>query len=178
MNVGKIMRFTGDVAQARLLRRRHEGGGPRAAPGMDSRRRRRIGEGAAVDEEHRHEVARLLSSEGEGYLPQPLAAIERTLTFYDHEHYGPSGAIQHPEWGNSRIDFIPYPYPSYTEALVRFLQTTYVEGERAFLKRLDPAAAHRQLVDDAFVRKALGDVGGLRAFGLPNRWTRDEVVAI
>jgi len=110
--------------------------------------------------------------------PRPLAAIERAFTHYDHEHYGPSGAIRHPEWGSARIDFVPYPYPSYTEALVRFLQDTYVEGERAFLARLDPKEAHGRLVDDTFVRKALDQVGGLAAFGLPNEWTRTEVISL
>lgn len=177
MEIGKILRFTGDVwlRHACCVVVMKE----------DDLEKRPEWSQAVVNalvktqlwmRENRQETARLLSQEG--YLPQPLPAIERTLTHYDHAHYGPSGAIQHPEWGNHRIDFIPYPYPSYTEALVRFLQDTYVEGEKAFLNTLDPAAAHRQLVDDRFVRNALGLVGGLRAFGVPEQWTRTEVISI
>lgn len=177
MEIGKIMRFTGDVwlRHACCVVVMKE----------DDLERRPEWSQAVVNalvktqlwmREHRQEAAHLLSEEG--YLPQPLPAIEQTLTHYDHAHYGPSGAILHPEWGNSRIDFLPYPYPSYTEALVRFLQGTYVEGERAFLATLDPAAAHRQLVDDRFVRKALEAVGGLGAFGLPDKWTRTEVISL
>lgn len=177
MEVGKILRFTGDVwlRHACCVVVMKE----------DDLERRPAWAQSVVNalvkaqlwmRENREEAARLLSAEG--YLPQPLAAIERAFTHYDHEHYGPSGAIRHPEWGSARIDFVPYPYPSYTEALVRFLQDTYVEGERAFLARLDPKEAHGRLVDDTFVRKALDQVGGLAAFGLPNEWTRTEVISL
>jgi len=178
MEIGKILRFTGDVwlrhACCVVVMREED------------LQRRPVWAQKVVDaivkaqlwmREHREEAARVLSGEGEGYLPQPLAAIQRALVHYDHAHYGPAGAIQHPEWGNARIDFVPYPYPSYTEALVRFLKGTYVEGERAFLDRLDPAAAHAQLVNDTFVRKAIEQVGGLAAFGVPDEWVRTEVIA-
>jgi len=178
MEVGKILRFTGDVwlrhACCVVVMREDD---LERRPAWAEAVVRALVKAQLWMRENRPEVARLLSTAGEGYLPQPLAAIERTLTYYDHDHYGGTGAIQHPEWNNQRIDFIPYPYPSYTEALVRFLQGTYVEGDRAFLDDLDPAAAHGQLVSDGPVRKALGAVGGLAAFGLPPQWTRIEVIA-
>ena len=95
-------------------------------------------------------------------MPQPSGGDPTDVYLLRSRALRPGGAIRHPEWASPRIDFIPYPYPSYTEALVRFLQTTYVEGERAFLERLNPDTAHRQLVDDTLVRKALEDVGGLK----------------
>jgi ABC-type nitrate/sulfonate/bicarbonate transport systems, periplasmic components len=177
MEVGKILRFTGDVwlrhACCVVVMKEDD---LERRPAWAQSVINALVKAQLWMRENREEAARLLSAEG--YLPQPLAAIERALTHYDHEHYGPSGAIRHPEWGSARIDFVPYPYPSYTEALVRFLQDTYVEGERAFLTRLDPKEAHGRLVDDTFVRKALDQVGGLAAFGLPNEWTRTEVISL
>ena len=87
-----------------------------------------------------------------------------------------SGAIRHPDWQDKRIDFQPYPFPSYTAELVRMLKDTRVEGERGFLDALDPDFVAGDLVDDSFVKKALEGVGGLPAFGLPEGWTRTEVV--
>jgi len=88
-----------------------------------------------------------------------------------------AGAIKHPDWRERRIDFQPYPYPSYTEELIRRLRETLVEGDRAFLDTLDPAAAGRELVDDRFVKKAVIAAGGMAAFGLPESFSRTEVVA-
>ncbi len=77
-----------------------------------------------------------------------------------------SGAIRHPEWNDRRIDFQPYPFPSYTEELVRRLQQTQVEGKHDFLASLDPKRAASELVDDRFVRKALASQNAFAAFGL------------
>lgn len=177
LEIGKILRFTGDVWLRHaccviIMKEDDLGRRPQWAQKVVDA----VVKAQLWMREHRQEVAQILSSEG--YLPQPLPAIERALTHYDHAHYGPTGAIRHPEWGNSRIDFVPYPYPSYTEALVRFLKETYVEGERAFLDELDPAQAHLRLVNDTFVRRAVEQVGGLAAFGLPGEWTRAEVISV
>ena len=92
------------------------------------------------------ETARLLSNAGEGYLPQPQPAIERALTHYDHDEYAASGAVRHPDWGNGRIGFQPFPFPSYTEELVRRLADTAVEGDRLYETR--QAAAKAPIRDD------------------------------
>src|SRR5690606_19741763 len=76
---------------------------------------------------NRAEAARLLSGDGENYLPQPRPVIERALSHYDHAEYVPIGAIQHEDWQTERIDFQPFPYGSYTEELVRQLKDTVVE---------------------------------------------------
>ena len=93
-----------------------------------------------------------------------------------HAAYLKSGAIRNASWRERRIDFQPYPYPSYTEELVRRLKDTLIEGNRAFLDALDPATAARELVDDRFVKAAVTAAGGMAAFGLPESFTRTEVV--
>jgi NitT/TauT family transport system substrate-binding protein len=90
--------------------------------------------------------------------------------------YLASGAIRHKDWNEGRIDFQPYPYPSYTEQLVKLLKTTLIEGDKGFLDALDPAFAAKDLVEDSFVRKAVTASGGLAAFGLPESFERREVV--
>jgi NitT/TauT family transport system substrate-binding protein len=126
---------------------------------------------------NREEAARLLSREGRAYLPQPFPVVRRVFTFYDPRFYGPRGAIVHPEWNTKRLDFQPYPYPSYTEHLVRLLKQTQVEGERAFLETLDPAAVHADLVEERFVRAAVVKAGGPGVFGVPQTFQRKEVVS-
>jgi len=77
-----------------------------------------------------------------------------------------------------RIDFQPYPFPSYTEQLITQLKDTLILGEKGFLNDLDPAATARDLVDDRFVRSAIEAVGGLQAFGFPNSFEREEEISV
>ena len=128
--------------------------------------------------ENRQEAARILSTEGEGYLPQPLPAIERALTHYDLAEYTASGAIRHPDWDTQRIDFQPFPYQSYTEDLVRRLKETIVEGDAAFLETLDPTVAHEQLIHDVFARAAIEVAGGAAKFDIDASLTRDERIDV
>ena len=72
--------------------------------------------------------------------PVPAEIVERAMTKYDLETYGPSKAIRHPEWGNGRIDFQPWPYPTATKLIVEAMNKTVVSGDTAFLKGLDPSA--------------------------------------
>lgn len=122
--------------------------------------------------------ATLLSDAGEGYLPQPEPAIARALTHYDHDEYVPTGAIQHPDWDTRRIGFQPFPFPSYTEELVRRMQATEVDGDRRFLDALAPEAVHAELVEERFVRAAIDAVGGPEVFGLPADLTRTETIDV
>lgn len=128
--------------------------------------------------ENRVEAARLLSADGNNYLPQPRPVIERALTHYDTAEYGPTGAIQHPDWETERIDFQPFPYGSYTEQLIRELKQTVVEGDNAFLADLDPTEAHQLLVDDRYARAAIEAAGGAERFGVDPSLTRDERIAV
>lgn len=105
---------------------------------------------------HKAEVAELLSRDGEGYLPMPAAVVKRAMTLYtDDEGYIDSGAIEHADWGNGRIDFQPWPYPSATRMIVEAMNKTVVDGDTTFLKELDPGFVVKDLVDYNFVGKAL-----------------------
>lgn len=102
----------------------------------------------------------------------------RALTAYDPAVYQAQGAITHPDWQIDRIDFQPYPFPSYTAELVRLLKETQVEGETQFLQDLDPEWVAQDLVDDSLVKAALAAVGGPAAFRLPENLTRKETIAL
>ncbi len=129
--------------------------------------------------DNREETAQILSKDGSGkYTPHPLPVLQRTLTYYEKDFYGKQGAIQHPDWGINRIDFQPYPFPSYTEELIRLLKETQVEGDTAFLQTLDPKNVAQDLVDDSFVKQALQQVGGLKTFGLQDNFSRSETIAV
>lgn len=112
----------------------------------------------------RSAAAAILS--GQGYLPQPPAAVEVAMAGTDAD---PAGGPDRP-----RIDFHPYPFPSFTEELVRQMRQTVVDGETRFLDGLDPATVHRELVADRFVRASIERHGGPAALGLPTSLTRHE----
>lgn len=175
--IGKVLRFTGDVWRDHAccvvvmhdddVRER-----PQFAQAVVSS----VASAQLWAAGNRVEAASVLSADGENYLPQPLPAIERALTHYDHGEYVGTGAIQHPGWETERIGFQPFPFPTYTTELVRLLKDTTVEGETAFLDGLDPASAHEQLVDETFVRQAIADLGGPAAFGLGDALSRTEQI--
>ena len=112
------------------------------------------------------------------YTPFPAPVLERVLVPSQErdQQYAREGAIRHAEWKESRIDYQPYPFPSYTEQLIKLLKETQVEGDNRFLANLDPAFVARDLVEDRFVKKSIAAVGGLKAFGLPEKFTRSETI--
>ncbi len=178
LGVGKVLRFTGDVwrdhACCVVLLREED---------LEQNREwsQKVVNAVVKAQQwilpNRGETARILSREsGNRYTPHAEAALDRVLHDRDVEAYVKSGAIRHPQWHEPRIGFQPYPYPSYTEELVRILQKTHVEGEAGFLPSLDPAFAARDLVDDSLVRTALAEIGGPGAFGL-EALTRSEEIA-
>ena len=176
--VGKIQRFTGDIwfNHACCVVIMHEDdtvNRPEWAQAVVNA----VAKAQVFARENRKETARLLSKEGGDYLPQPLPVIERALSYYDQAEYIASGAIKHGDWKNNRIDFQPFPYPSYTEQLVRLLKETTVEGDNAFLAALDPARAHEALVEDRFARAAIQAAGGPEKFGIPAELSRTEKIA-
>jgi NitT/TauT family transport system substrate-binding protein len=179
LKTGKILRFTGDVWKdhACCVVFLHE---------EDINQRKEWTQGvtnALVKaqlwmRDHRPEVAQILSKEGGKYTPHPLPVLQRALTYYDTNFYNKQGAIEHSSWGLNRIDFQPYPFPSYTEELVRLLKQTQVEGENSFLQTLQPEQVAKDLVDDSFVKAALQKVGGAQAFGLKTDFSRQEVISV
>ena len=84
----------------------------------------------------------------------PADVVLKAMTDYGPD-YDASGAIQHRDWGNGRIDFQPWPYPSATRLIVDAMRKTVVEGDTTFLRRLDPEFVAKDLLDYRFVRAAL-----------------------
>lgn len=107
--------------------------------------------------QNKAEAARLMSKDGEGYLPMPAPIVERAMTLYqDDSGYIDTGAIKHAEsWGNGRIDFQPWPYPSATRLIVEEMNNTVVGGDTTFLKGLDPQFVADDLVEYSYVKNAL-----------------------
>lgn len=153
--VGRVHRFLGDVWKdhaccAITVRQELIDSHPAAIQGLTSAvvaAQRWIGE-------HRDEMGRTLT--GTGYLPQPEPAVSAVFG-RKQEPYAP--VLAHPEWHGERLSFTAFPYPSYTTRLVSLLQQSLVDSPTGFLKGVDPASVHSQLVDDRFVRVALREVG-------------------
>ena len=171
MGIGKVLRFTGDVwrnhacctvfMHERDLEQRPEW----SQRVVDSIVRAQL-----WIREHRAETAQLLSKEGVNhYTPHGLPALTKVLAppDSDTQTYLASRAIRHPQWHAHRIDFQPYPYPSYTEELIARLKNTVIQADRGFLATLDGKMAASQLVDDRFVKRSIEAAGGLAKFGLP-----------
>jgi NitT/TauT family transport system substrate-binding protein len=169
LGVGKVLRFTGDVW------RRHaccvvamQEADVQQRPEWSQKVVNAVVKAQLWVRANRGETAQLLSKDGAGrYTPHAAALLGKVLAppATDRAGYVASGAIRHADWNEQRIDFQPFPYASYTEELVRRLKDTVLEGDRAFLAALDPAAATRELVEDRFVRQAIADTGGPAAFG-------------
>ncbi|MCC7252493.1 ABC transporter substrate-binding protein [Hyphomicrobium sp.] len=180
LGVGKVLRFTGDVwkdhaccvvlLHERDLNQRAEW----SQKVVDA-----VVKAQVWTRANRLETAKLLSKDGANkYTPHAVEVLKKVLSpeKTDITEYLASGAIVHKEWNEQRIDFQPYPYPSYTEELVKLLKRTLIEGDRRFLEALDPAFAAKDLVDDSFVKKSVLANGGLTAFGLPDGFERKEVI--
>ncbi len=180
LGIGRVLRFTGDIWRnhACCMVFMHERD-LQQRPEWSQKVVSAIVNAQLWMRDHGQETAQLLSKEGiNRYTPHGLAALSKVLAppASDRQTYLESGAIRHAAWDDKRIDFQPFPFPSYTEELVRRLNDTLIEADRGFLTQLDPAAAARDLVDDRFVRHAIESVGGLEKFGLAPQFTRQEMV--
>lgn len=132
---------------------------------------------------NKQEAAQILSKDGGGYLPMAAPLIERAMSKYDLETYGPAGtkAIRHPEWNASRIGFQPYPYESTTREVVKLLKQTRVEGNSEFLATLDAERVVKELFNYDLVKKAAATAGGLQLFegvDAAHPFTREEVIEV
>lgn len=103
--------------------------------------------------QNKKEVAHMLSKDGKAYLPMPAPVIERAMTLYDTKTY-PS-AIQHSVWGNGRINFNPWPYPTATKLIIEEMNKALVGGDKTFLAKLKPEFVADDLVEYSFVKAAL-----------------------
>ncbi len=182
LKVGKILRFTGDVWKdhACCVVLMHENDLDQR-PEWTQKVVSGIVKAQAWIQDHREETAKILAKDNaQHYTPHPYETLAQVLAPHADQakKYQASGAIVHGDWKEKRIDFQPYPFPSYTEALVKMLKTTHVLGRNEFLQKLDPSFVARDLVDDRFVKKAIADLGGMSAFGLPNSFTRRETITV
>lgn len=182
LKVGRVQRFTGDVwrnhACCVVFMHEHD---------LNNRREwsqkvvNAIVKAQLWTRENRAEAAKLLSKDGANrYTPHAPEVLGKVLApaAGERDGYVKSGAIRHAAWDEQRIDFQPYPFPSYTEELVSRLKDTLIQGDKSFLAGLDPKATAADLVDDRFVRTALAGVGGLEAFGLGGGFERTEEIAV
>ncbi|MDP4593582.1 MAG: ABC transporter substrate-binding protein, partial [Beijerinckiaceae bacterium] len=131
--------------------------------------------------QNKKEVARMLSRDGKRYLPMPAAVVERAMTLYDTETYADPQAIKHTEWGNGRVDFQPWPYPSATKLIVKSMAETVVSGDTTFLKKLDPEFVAKDLVNYEFVKNALAKYPDWikdPSVNPKDPFNREEIVAI
>jgi len=181
LGIGKVLRFTGDVWKRHaccvvFMHERDLAG----RPDWSQRVVNAIVKAQLYTRAHRAEVASLLSREdAHRYTPQPVSVLDRVLAppAGAAAMYEQDGAIQHADWHEQRIDFQPFPYPGYTEELVRRLRETEIDADKGFLTALDPAFVARDLVDDRFVRAAIAANGGMGAFGLADAFARTEMFA-
>ncbi|MBX8574542.1 ABC transporter substrate-binding protein [Pseudomonas cichorii] len=178
LKVGRIQRFTGDLwrnhACCVVFMHEHD---LNNRPEWSQKVVNAIVQAQAWTRDNRAEAAKLLSKDGTNrYTPHAQSVLDRVLSPQASERQGylASGAIQHSQWDEHRIDFQPYPFPSYTEELVRRLKDTLIEGDKGFLASLDPKFAARDLVDDRFVRNSIQASGGLKTFGLADNFERTE----
>ncbi len=133
-------------------------------------------------QEHKEEVALMMSRDGKGYLPMPGKAIVRAMTYYNEADYTSPKAIRNKgEFHNGRIDFSPYPYPSATKLIVESMNQTLVGGDNTFLNNLDPEFVANDLVDYKHVKAAMAKYPGWeKAPGVDpaHPFEREEVVKI
>ncbi|WP_228703767.1 ABC transporter substrate-binding protein [Acinetobacter larvae] len=182
LKIGKILRFTGDVwkQHACCVVYMHEQD-LQQHPQWSQQVVSSIVEAQLWCRNHRAETAQLLARQHKPRLtPHILPVLQQVLdpSAQQQRDYQQHGAIQHATWHSQRIDFQPYPYQSYTIELIKRMRYTQVEGNKAFLKRLDPRWAAQQLVDERFVKHAILQLGGMQAFGLDESFTRQEVFAL
>ena len=176
--VGKILRFSGDVWRDRaccvtFIAERDIAQRPDWVHGVTNA----IVKAQAWSLNHLDEIPAILASDGGNrYTPHTKAILQKVFSTGDYRHYEESGVVRNQGWHQRRIDFQPYPFPSYTEELVRALHSTHVEGDKSFLAKLDPAKVASDLVDDRFVRQAINLVGGPKVFNLPENLSRTETL--
>jgi NitT/TauT family transport system substrate-binding protein len=181
LKVGKIWRFTGDVWKDHaccvvFMHERDLAQRPQWSQKVVSS----IVQAQAWIRDHRDESAHMLAKDNPArYTPHTYETLAQVMAPHEDlaAQYKGTGAVEHADWKEKRIDFQPYPFPSYTEELVKMLKQTYVSGRNDFLQALDPAFVARDLVDDRFVKKAIADLGGMSAFGLPASFTRRETIS-
>lgn len=86
-------------------------------------------------------------------------------------------ALRNPQWRGERIDFKPFPFPSFTGELITSMSETVVDTATSFLRGVDPGTAHAELVDDSLVLRGINAHGGLGSFGMTGLVRGEEISA-
>jgi NitT/TauT family transport system substrate-binding protein len=155
---GKMLRFTGDVWKGHpccvVVMHEDDAMDPARAQWAQGVHN------ALVDAQlylgaNRQAMAKMLSKDGKKYLPFPEEVVERALMFYDMADYAQPPAIKNADWGQSRINFQGWPFPSATKQVVTEMKTTLVGGELDFLKKLTPDFVAKDLVQYTYIKNAL-----------------------
>lgn len=179
---GKMLRFTGDIWKNHpcCVVCMNENV-VKAKPTWTQKVMNAIVRAEVYAQQNKAEVAHMLSKDGKKYLPMPAKVVTRAMTDYKLADYEKPAAIQHADWGNGRIDFSPYPYPSATKFIVDAMNKTLVSGDATFLNKLDPAFVAKDLVDYHYVKIAMAKYTGWEtAPGVDpkNPFEREEVIAL
>lgn len=179
---GKMLRFTGDIWKNHpccVVCMNEDV--VKAKPTWTQKVMNAIVRAEVYAQQNKEEVAHMLSKNGKRYLPMPAKVVKRAMTDYKVSDYEKPAAIQHADWGNGRIDFSPYPYPSATKFIVEAMNKTLVSGDDTFLNNLDPNFVAKDLVDYHFVKTAMAKYKGWeKAPGVDpkNPFEREEVIAL
>lgn len=179
LKIGKILRFTGDVWKdhACCVVLMHEQD-LQERPEWTQKVVNALVQAQAWIQDNREQTARILSKDNaQRYTPHSYEALAQVLQpeLLNTQLYESNGAIVNTDWKEKRIDFQPYPFPSYTEELIVKLKETLVLGRNEFLGELEPSFVAKDLVDDRFVRKAIEQIGGPSKFGLTS-FEREETI--
>lgn len=178
--VGKVLRFTADVWRdhACCVTVMHE----------DDIKQRPHWAQSVVDalveaqifaQTQRHLVAGILAKDHpQHYTPHSQTVLNAVLNPDSEAWQQYQNIIRHPEWQQQRIDFQPWPYPSYSEKLIELLQQTHIAGVNPFLAKLHPQTAAAALTDTRFVRHALQRQNAFALFRLPETLQRSEELAL
>lgn len=179
LKVGKVLRFTGDIWKdhACCVVQMHEHD-LQQRPEWSQKVVNAIVEAQLWIRNNREQATRILSRENKvRYTPHAYNTLAEVMLMDEkaHQGYVDTGAIKHADWDKNRINFQPYPYPSYTETLIELLRDTEVKGSKSFLADLDPEFVAKDLVDDRFVKNAIERLGGMSVFGQDASYQRQEV---
>src|SRR3546814_3457455 len=134
LKVGKVLRFTGDVWKdhACCVVLMHEQD-LEQRPAWTQKVVSGIVQAQAWIQENRQETARILAKDNpQRYTPNTYETLAQVLVpeLLDTAQYEASGAIVNKDWNEKSIDFQPYPFPSYTEELVRTHKTNMGTGRK------------------------------------------------
>jgi NitT/TauT family transport system substrate-binding protein len=133
-------------------------------------------------QQHKAEVAQILSKQGKSYIPVNVEVLNRALLGYDPTLYTDPKAILHAdEWCNGRIDFAPWPYPSATRFLVEAMRKTVSPIKGQYLETLDAEFVVNDLVDYRFVKTAMERHKGWETapgVDIEHPFTREEIIAV